>query len=194
MRKRRAGRGPGGSRKEVVIVAGAMHSPVTRSIVLDLERRGFIVYVIVDNVEEADMVKSEGKADILPLKMNVTDVSNAIATSTEQEFARERFPPSLVRSRLLSSSSKHKWLNVLLILVIATRRERHHDALQQPFQHTATGYISSSVSICNRTPTQIQWSPPDPLIFLSYRPSRNSFFRPLVLQPQRKASCTNRYS
>jgi len=82
MRKRRAGRGPGGSRKEVVIVAGAMHSPVTRSVVLDLERRGFIVYVIVDSVEEADMVKSEAKADILPLKMNVTDVSLAIAKAT----------------------------------------------------------------------------------------------------------------
>ena len=80
MRKRRAGRGAGGSRKEVVIVAGTMHEPVTRSVVLDLERRGFIVYVIVDGVEEANRVKSEGKADILPLKMNVTDVSLAVAT------------------------------------------------------------------------------------------------------------------
>jgi predicted nucleotide-binding protein len=75
MRKRRAARGAGGSRKEVVVVAGSMQSPVARSVVLDLERRGFIVYVIVDGAEGANMVKSEGKADILPLKMNVTDVS-----------------------------------------------------------------------------------------------------------------------
>jgi len=107
MRKRRAGRGAGGSRKEVVIVAGTMHSPVTRSVVLDLERRAFIVYVVVDSVEEANMVKSEGKADILPLKMNVTDVSLVCYCHREAEAYMEtlRHSPGLIPALVLEQQA-----------------------------------------------------------------------------------------
>lgn len=95
-RKRRAKRGPGGAKKEVVgalfledgvfisripkwliyctVVAGTPSSPLPWSIVLDLERRGFLVYVVVGSSREEDMVKSERKPDIMPLYLNVTDV------------------------------------------------------------------------------------------------------------------------
>lgn len=62
-------------RTEVVVVAGAVDAPLTRSVMLDLERRQFIVYVIVRDQREVESVKAEGKPDLLPLKMDVRDVS-----------------------------------------------------------------------------------------------------------------------
>lgn len=62
-------------RKEVVVVGGSgMDSAMTRSLVLDMERRGFIVYVLVGSAREVEMVKREGRADVLPLRMDVMDV------------------------------------------------------------------------------------------------------------------------
>lgn len=72
-------RGRGGMRKEVVVVKGTVNSPITRSVVLDLERRGFVVYVVVGGSEEVEMVRKEGKADVLPLRVDVCDVSDAIS-------------------------------------------------------------------------------------------------------------------
>ncbi len=51
-KKRRAKRAPNGARVEVVVVAGSPSEPITRSISLDLERRGFIVYIVCNNIEE----------------------------------------------------------------------------------------------------------------------------------------------
>jgi len=81
LKKRRATRSPNGMRKEVVVVAGQVDAPVTRSVMLDLERRGFICYVIVKNQQEVEVVKAEGKADLLPLRVDVTDVSVCSAKS-----------------------------------------------------------------------------------------------------------------
>ncbi|KAG0652291.1 hypothetical protein D0Z07_0787 [Hyphodiscus hymeniophilus] len=44
-KKRRAKKASNGARSEVVVIAGSPSEPITRSISLDLERRGFIVYV-----------------------------------------------------------------------------------------------------------------------------------------------------
>ncbi len=43
---------------------------------LDLERRGFIVYVVVGSAAEEQKIQSESKRDILPLRIDITDVSN----------------------------------------------------------------------------------------------------------------------
>lgn len=72
--KRRAKRAKNGSRTEVVVLAGSPHSPLTRSLSLDLERRGFIVYIPVSNVSEEQIVQSESRADIRPLHMDITSV------------------------------------------------------------------------------------------------------------------------
>lgn len=76
--KRRAKRAKNGSRTEVVVLAGSPHSPLTRSMSLDLERRGFIVYIPVSNVSEKQIVQSESRADIRPLNMDITSVCSCI--------------------------------------------------------------------------------------------------------------------
>ena len=72
--KRRAGRAKNGCRTEVVVVAGSPHSPLTRSLSLDLERRGFIVYIPVSTLSEEQIIQSESRADIRPLTMDITSV------------------------------------------------------------------------------------------------------------------------
>ena len=47
---------------------------MSRSIILDLERRGFIVYVATDDPTQKEDIKSEGKPDILPLHLDITNV------------------------------------------------------------------------------------------------------------------------
>lgn len=74
-KKRRAKRAGNGARLEVVIIAGSPSEPITRSISLDLERRGFIVYVVCNTVEEEVLVQNESRADIRPLMIDIVDVS-----------------------------------------------------------------------------------------------------------------------
>lgn len=75
MSKRRAKRTRTGDRMEAVVVSGASNSPISRSIILDLERRGFLVYVIASSPAEEEMIRREGNEDIQPLPLDVTDVS-----------------------------------------------------------------------------------------------------------------------
>ena len=75
--KRRARRAANGARTEVVILAGSPHSPLTKSIALDLERRGFIVYIPVNSLAEEQTIHAELRADIHPLNIDVTSVSSS---------------------------------------------------------------------------------------------------------------------
>ncbi|KAK4936528.1 hypothetical protein LTR66_015324, partial [Elasticomyces elasticus] len=72
-RRRRAKRFANGARKEIVVIAGSPSSPVLNSLMLDLERRGFIVYVVVQTPEEEQYVRSQSRVDLLPLQLDVTD-------------------------------------------------------------------------------------------------------------------------
>jgi uncharacterized protein (UPF0333 family) len=74
-KKRRAKRAPNGARAEVVVVAGSPSEPVTRSISLDLERRGFIVYIVCNTIEEEVLVQNESRPDIKPLMIDIVDVN-----------------------------------------------------------------------------------------------------------------------
>ena len=56
-------------------MAGSPHSPLTRSIALDLERRGFIVYIPVSTFSDEQLVQAESRADIHPLHLDITSVS-----------------------------------------------------------------------------------------------------------------------
>ncbi|OJJ47926.1 hypothetical protein ASPZODRAFT_2127108 [Penicilliopsis zonata CBS 506.65] len=71
-KRRKARKAGNGARKEIVVIAGSPHEPMTRSIATDLERRGYIVYVIVSSVEEEHMVQAENRADIRPLWLDLT--------------------------------------------------------------------------------------------------------------------------
>ena len=72
--KRRAAKARNGSRTEVIVLAGSIHSPLTRSLSLELERRGFIVYIPVSNLSEEQLIQSESKPDIRPLNLDITSV------------------------------------------------------------------------------------------------------------------------
>jgi len=72
-RKRRAKKFANGAKKEIVVLAcSSFHDPLTRSLALDLERRGYIVYITVSSTEEDSLVHSETKPDIRPLWMDLT--------------------------------------------------------------------------------------------------------------------------
>ena len=78
--RRKAKRGRNGSKAEVVVLAGSAFSPLTKSLAHDLERRNFVVYILVCNDSEAQAVKDESTADIHPLDFDIAseDTSRAI--------------------------------------------------------------------------------------------------------------------
>jgi hypothetical protein len=72
-KKRRARRDRNGKKKEIVVLAcSSFHDPLTRSLALDLDRRGYVVYVTVSSTEEDSLVQSEAKWDVRPLWMDLT--------------------------------------------------------------------------------------------------------------------------
>ncbi|PGG95755.1 hypothetical protein GX51_08136 [Blastomyces parvus] len=71
-KKRKARRAGNGARKEIIVIAGSPHEPMTRSIANDLERRGFIVFITVASSEEESAVRAEGREDIRPLWLDLT--------------------------------------------------------------------------------------------------------------------------
>lgn len=83
-KKRRARKANNGARLEVVVIAGSPSEPMTRSISMDLERRGFIVYVVCNTIEEEVQVQNESRPDIKPLMIDIVDVSKA--TSLKNMF------------------------------------------------------------------------------------------------------------
>lgn len=94
-KKRRAKRASNGARLEVVIIAGSPNEPATRSIALDLERRGYIVFVVCNDVEEEVMVQNEARSDIKPLLIDLTHVSSVVVGNSFQILTklRSQLPP-----------------------------------------------------------------------------------------------------
>ncbi|KAL8945987.1 MAG: hypothetical protein Q9222_007553 [Ikaeria aurantiellina] len=74
--KRRARRAKNGQRTEVVLLAGPPSAPLTRSLSLDLERRGFIVYIPAVTLGQERLIQAESKSDIRPLHLDVTSPSS----------------------------------------------------------------------------------------------------------------------
>jgi NAD(P)-dependent dehydrogenase (short-subunit alcohol dehydrogenase family) len=120
-RRRRAKRAPNGARKEVVVIAGPAGSPVTKSLMLDLEKRGFIVYVIAHSLEEEDIIKAEGvgRTDIRPFLVDIADVCDPFLCKTvrsrshflqpiETQEAMQRFKKLLLsRHHAFAGASPH---------------------------------------------------------------------------------------
>ena len=76
--KRRARRATNGAKTEIIVLAGSPHSPLTRSLSIDLERRGFIVYIPISSLFEEEAIKSESRADIRPLYLDITSVRSSL--------------------------------------------------------------------------------------------------------------------
>lgn len=72
---RKAKRARSGGRLEVVVVAGSPSLPLTRSLALDLERKGFVVFVVCNSIEDEMMTQNMARPDIRPLTIDITDVS-----------------------------------------------------------------------------------------------------------------------
>ncbi|KAF2719901.1 DUF1776-domain-containing protein [Polychaeton citri CBS 116435] len=72
-RKRRAHRSASGARTDVVVIAGNFASPLANNLALDLERRGFIVYVVASSPQEEHYIRAQNRADLLPLHVPVMD-------------------------------------------------------------------------------------------------------------------------
>ncbi|KAK4191826.1 hypothetical protein QBC35DRAFT_486053 [Podospora australis] len=83
---RRAKRARTGGRVEVVIIAGSPALPITRSLALDLERKGFIVFIVCNNHDDEDFVKGLARPDIRPFGIDITDPTNA--GNSIEHFAR----------------------------------------------------------------------------------------------------------
>ena len=58
----------------MIVLAGSPYSPLTRTLSLDLERRGFVIYIPVSTLSEEQAIKSEMRADIHALHLDVTSV------------------------------------------------------------------------------------------------------------------------
>lgn len=104
-RTRRAKRAKYGRRVEVVVIAGSPTLPLTRSLSLDMERRGFIVFVVCGGVEDEILVQNLSRHDIRPLTVDITDVS----TPSPQAFAIRKLNAemySLPMQESLSSGSR----------------------------------------------------------------------------------------
>lgn len=110
-KKRRARRATNGARREVVVIAGPPSSPITKSISLDLERRGFIVYVVVNSVEEEQIVQGEARVDIRPLHLDIVD-----SLSTQE--AIERFNNILLSPHIAFSGASSHNLNFTGLLLV----------------------------------------------------------------------------
>ncbi|PKY04780.1 DUF1776-domain-containing protein [Aspergillus campestris IBT 28561] len=76
-RRRRARRAGNGARKEIVVVAGSPHEPMTRAIASDLERRGYIVYITVASADEERLVQAENRGDIRSLWLDLTTITSS---------------------------------------------------------------------------------------------------------------------
>jgi NAD(P)-dependent dehydrogenase (short-subunit alcohol dehydrogenase family) len=84
-RKRRARRAPNGARKEVIVLAGSPHDSIVKSLSTDLERRGFIVFIVVNSMDDEQVVLSLGGRDIRPLNIDLLDTAGAEASISRFE-------------------------------------------------------------------------------------------------------------
>ncbi|KAF2847912.1 DUF1776-domain-containing protein [Plenodomus tracheiphilus IPT5] len=110
-RKRRARKASNGARMEVVVISGPPNSPIVRSLSFDLERRGFIVYIVCSNMDEEQQVLSESRADVRPLHLDIVD------TMGTQE-AVDRFSNMLTRPHIAFSGASPHTLNLSGVILV----------------------------------------------------------------------------
>ncbi|TFB02512.1 hypothetical protein CCMA1212_005046 [Trichoderma ghanense] len=108
---RRAKRSKNGGRSEVIVIAGSPRLPLTKTLALDMERRGFIVFIVCNAVEDEAAVKSLSRADILPLTIDTTNPPNA-------GLAIERFAHFLTSPRAPGPNIKPNQLTLKSVFLI----------------------------------------------------------------------------
>ena len=86
-KKRRARRASNNARKEVVVISGSPHDPITKSVALDMERRGFIVFVVVNSMDDEQVVLNMGGRDMRPLNIDLFDADGTQTASVIDKFS-----------------------------------------------------------------------------------------------------------
>jgi NAD(P)-dependent dehydrogenase (short-subunit alcohol dehydrogenase family) len=66
---------------EVVVIAGSPALPLTRSLSLDMERKGFIVFIVAGSHEDESMIQNLSRPDIRPLSIDITDVGSPTSST-----------------------------------------------------------------------------------------------------------------
>lgn len=59
------------------VIAGSPNSSITTALALDLERRGFIVYIVTSSAEDEQHVRNQSRVDLLPLSIDLIHPSMA---------------------------------------------------------------------------------------------------------------------
>ncbi|CAK7215826.1 hypothetical protein SBRCBS47491_002615 [Sporothrix bragantina] len=108
---RRAKRAKNGARCEVVVIAASPALPVTQSLALDLERRGFMIYIVCGSAEDEHAVRHMSRPDIKPLSIDITDTANSAA-------ALERFALYLHAPHAAVPGAKRSHLQLTGIILI----------------------------------------------------------------------------
>ncbi|KAG9256074.1 uncharacterized protein F5Z01DRAFT_537062 [Emericellopsis atlantica] len=108
---RRAKRARNGGRTEVVVIAGSASLPLTKSLALDMERRGFVVYIVCNAAEDEGAVSALARPDIRPLTIDTTDPPKAGA-------AMERFALHLQSGSSPAPTVKPNALTLKSIILI----------------------------------------------------------------------------
>jgi NAD(P)-dependent dehydrogenase (short-subunit alcohol dehydrogenase family) len=125
---RRAKRARSGGRLEVVVLAGSPTLPLTRSLSLDLERKGFVVFIVCNTIEDEMMVQNLARPDVRPLTIDITDVSTSSShpTATSPNTLQppsagssiERFAHYLQDRHSPVPGAKHHHLTLKAVLLI----------------------------------------------------------------------------
>ncbi|KFA60049.1 hypothetical protein S40285_08962 [Stachybotrys chlorohalonatus IBT 40285] len=167
---RRAKRARNGGRTEVVVIAGSPTLPLTKSLSLDMQRRGFIVYVVCNAAEDEDMVHSLSRSDIRPLTIDTTDPPNAGA-------AIERFamflqsphapgpgikPNQLTLKAVILIPSLHYQTSPIATIPPSSFADLFNTHLLQPIL-TIQAFLPLLTSRLN--PIGEKWVPPKVLVF-----------------------------
>ncbi|GJN70501.1 hypothetical protein PLICBS_004559 [Purpureocillium lilacinum] len=108
---RRAKRARNGGRTEVIVIAGSPTLPLTKSLSLDMERRGFIVYVVCNASEDESLVHAYSRPDVRPLAIDTTDPPSAGA-------AMERFAGYLQSPQAPGPQMKPNQLTLKSVILI----------------------------------------------------------------------------
>ena len=112
-KKRRAKRAGNGARLEAVVIAGSISEPIVRSLALDLERRGFVVFIVCESTHDEKLVQKEGSEDIRPLLIDVTEPHAAMN-------AIDRFASYLSTPQVAFTGAREHMLALTALLIIPT--------------------------------------------------------------------------
>ncbi|PNS19098.1 hypothetical protein CAC42_1834 [Sphaceloma murrayae] len=138
--RRRAKRTANGARTEVVVLAGSAMSPLTTALALDLERRGYVVYVVTNSPEDIQHVRSQSRVDVLPFNIDLAypDVAQDQVNRVHELLSRHHYqvegehghrlnlagviliPDAQFQQSLVAETSPEVWSNALNAKVLNT--------------------------------------------------------------------------